>query len=201
MKTLAIEKVEKLLNKKVRKNAISIGFDVAEHFTGVCLLRTDDRTIHINDLFKIETSHKEDLIHRMDNFINSLDKFLQDIDSSKNFRIVVIEDCWFGRNVETLKHLARFSALIYVAFRKYCDYITFLLPNSARSIVGFNQHKQQKVTNIQTEYFIRGKNKGKAKKINLKDLIKEYLEMAFQLKIKDSDEADGFVLALAGLLK
>lgn len=201
MKTLAIEKIDKILNKRVRKNSISIGFDVAEHFTGVCVLQTDDKTIYVDDLFKIETSPKEDLIHRMDNFINSLDKFMQNIPTDKKFRIVVIEDCWFGRSVETLKHLARFSALVYVVLRKYSDAIYFLLPNSARALVGFNQHKQLKITNIKTETFSRGKNKGKPKKIDLKSLIKEYLEQAFKLKITDSDEADGFVLALAGLLK
>ena len=44
-------------------------------------------------------------------------------------------------------------------------------------------------------------NKGKNKKIDIKELVKEYIEQTFGLKIDNSDEADSFVLAMVGLLK
>lgn len=200
MNKLSINLIEKKLNKKIRKDTVSIGFDVAEHYTGICVLKTNTNELIIESLQKITTNPKEDIINRMEYFINALEKFKQDL-HYKEFRIVVIEDCWFGMNVNTLKSLARFSTLIYVAFRKNCDYKFFILPNSARSQIGFNKNDQIAKGNVKVGIISKGKNKGKPKKIDIKLLVQDYLKTEFGLIIKDLDEVDGFVLSLAGLLK
>lgn len=209
MQTLLIKDIESTVNKTIRKNAICIGVDVAEHFTGICILRTDTTKIYIDKLCKIETNSKDDIIHRMESFINSLDKFKQDL-KYKEYKIIAVEDCWFGANVECLKHLARFSALVWIVFRKYADYIFFILPNSARAQIKFNKNKQQGESNIEAAVYTRdtknkaGKllhKKGEKKKIDIKELVQEYLTMEFGVTIEDNDEADAFVLSLAGLLK
>ena len=199
---LNIRDIEQKLNKKVRLNTISIGFDVAEHFTGICVLRTDTKTIYIEDLQKIETNPKDDIKNRMSSFIGAIDKFKQQIKKYKGYRIIVIEDSWFGfGNVVVLKNLTRFATLLWNSFYKECDYIEFLLPTSARSQIRFNKNTQLEQTELPIEKFKRGKNIGKLKKVDIKKLIQEYLYKSFNIEIKDTDESDSFVLALAGLLR
>jgi len=198
---LLIKDIEKKLNKRIRKNSISIGFDVAEHYTGICILKSDEKNVVIEDLQKIETNPKDDIKNRMSYFIGALEKFKQQLTKYKEYKIIEIEDSWFGRNVNTLKSLTRFATLIWMAFYKECDYLEFIMPISARSQIGFNKNKQLKKTEIKLEKFTRGKNEGKVKKVDIKKLVMEYLKQAFNVDIKDNDEADGFVLALCGLLK
>jgi len=198
---ILIKEIEKKLNKKIRKNAISIGWDVAENITGICILRTDEKIIYIDDLQKIETNPKDDIKNRMSYFMGALDKFKQQIKKYKEYKIIIVEDSWFGKSVSTLKSLTRFATLIWTSFYKECDYIEFVLPLSARSQIGFNKNRQLEKTEIKIEKFKRGKNEGKAKKVDIKKLVMEYLKQAFNVDIKDNDEADGFVLALTGLLK
>lgn len=198
---LSIKDIEKKLNKKIRKNAISLGWDVAERYTGLALLKTNENDLIADILEKIETNSKDDIKNRMISFINSIEKFKQDYSKYKQFRIIIIEDSWMGMNVFTLKSLVRFSTLLWEKFYKDCDYIDFMMPNSARAIIGFNKNKQIENTKIPIQKFSRGKNKGKDKKIDIKKLTQEYLKDTFDVEIDDSDKSDSFILALAGLLK
>lgn len=198
---LAIKEIEKKLGKTIRQNSVSVGFDVAERFTGVCILRTDKDSICIKDLEVIETTHKEDHFNRADHFVASLEKFKQELDKYKEYKIMVIERCFFGRNVETLIHLAHFGILTYITLKKLFDTYYYLGATTARSIIGFNQRRQEELGNLKAKVISRGKNKGKTKKIECKALVHDYLRTAFNVKIENPDEADAFVLALAGLLK
>ena len=201
MKTLNISDIEKRLNKKIRQNAVSIGFDVAERFTGICILKANKDKIYIKDLQKIETSNKEDHFNRADHYVASLEKFKQDLEKYKDFKILVIERCYYGRNAETLIHLAHFGILTYTILKKLFDTYYYIGATTARAIIGFNQKRQEKLGNIKPKIITRGKNKGKPKKIKCKALVHDYLKTDFNIDIKDEDEADAFVLALAGLLK
>jgi Holliday junction resolvasome RuvABC endonuclease subunit len=200
MQTINIKEAEEIMGKTIRKNAVCIGWDCAEHYTGIAILRTDISKIYIDKLDKIETNPKEDIIHRMEFFLNSLEKFKQDL-KYKEYKIISIEDCWFSNNPECLKHLARFSTLIWTSFRKECDYIFFILPNSARAQIKFNKNKQIEESNIEIKKITRGKNKGKPKKIDIKELVQEYLTMAFGIEEKDPDKSDAIVIAMSGLLR
>ena len=198
---LQIKKIEKKLNKRVAKNVYSIGFDVAEAFTGVCILQTTDKEIIIKDLQLIETSHKEDHFNRADHYVAALEKFKHELNKYKAYKILVIERCFFGRNVETLIHLAHFGIITYIMIKKYFDTYYYFGATTARSIIGFNQKRQEAKGNLKPHIITRGKNKGKAKKIDCKSLVHDYLQSDFNITIEQKDQADAFVLALAGLLK
>jgi Holliday junction resolvasome RuvABC endonuclease subunit len=207
---LLIKDIEKKLNKQVARNVYSVGFDVAEKFTGVCILRTDKDNIYTEHTQVIETTEKEDHFHRASHYIASLEKFKQILDKYKGYKILVIERCFFGRNVETLIHLAHFGILTYIILKKEFDTYYYFGATTARSLIGFNQKRQEEKGNLKAEVYTRdtknkqGKilhKKGEKKKIECKSLVHDYLKTDFKVEIKNKDEADAFVLALAGLLK
>jgi Holliday junction resolvasome RuvABC endonuclease subunit len=201
MKSLSILEIEEKLGKKIRRNTISLGWDVAMKYTGVCLLRTDNNDIHIEELDKIETDTKDDLKNRMRYFLGALDKFKQLLSKFKDYKMCVVEDSFMGQNVIVLKDLVRFSTLIWVVFHNCTDYLFFILPNSARSKIGFNKNSQLEETKLKISKISRGKNKGKNKKIDIKKLVQEYVKKTFNISIEDSDKCDSFVLAMCGILR
>lgn len=200
MQSIDIKEVEEIIEKKIRKNAVCVGFDVAQNTTGCCILCTDKEKIYIKSLQVIKTEGKSDIIHKMEQFLNSIDKFKQEIKDS-GFKIIVLEDSWLGNNPYCLKQLTRFSTLLWMIFRKESDYIFFVLPNSARAQIKFNKNKQLKESDIEAINFTKGKNKGKPKPISIKDLIDDYLKMTFGVDIEEENERDAFVLALCGLVQ
>jgi len=206
---LKIKDIEAKLGKTIRQNCISVGFDVAEHFTGVCVLKADKEFITIDDTQVIETSANEDHFNRADHYIATLGKFKQKLEEYKNYKILVIEACHFGKNPQTLIHLAHFGILTYRELKKSFDTWHYFGASTARSMVGFNQKNQQKNGTFKAELYKRdtkdkaGKlkhKKGEKKKVDCKSLVHNYLETEFGLKFDSKDEADAFVLALAGLL-
>jgi len=198
---LSIKEIEKRLKKTIARNVYSVGFDTAEAFTGVCILRTDKENIYIENLQVIETSNKEDHFNRADHFVAALEKFKQTLGKYKGYKILVIERCFFGRNVETLIHLAHFGILTYIILKKEFDTYYYFGATTARSIIGFNQKRQESLGNLKPHIITKGKNKGKEKKIDCKSLVHDYLKTDFKVTFDSKDKADAFVLALAGLLK
>jgi Holliday junction resolvasome RuvABC endonuclease subunit len=196
-----IKDIEKRLNKIIARNVYSVGFDTAEALTGVCILRTDKENIYIENLQVIETSNKEDHFNRADHFVAALEKFKQTLEKYKGYKILVIERCFFGRNVETLIHLAHFGILTYIILKKEFDTYYYFGATTARSIIGFNQRRQEEKGNLKPHIITKGKNKGKEKKIDCKSLVHDYLKTDFKVTFDSKDKADAFVLALAGLLK
>jgi len=196
-----IKKIEKKLKKQIIRNTISIGFDVAEAFTGICILKADAKQVSIEHLQVIETSNKVDHFTRADHYVAALEKFKQTLEKYKGNKILIIERCFFGRNVETLIHLAHFGILTYIILKKEFDTYYYFGATTARSIIGFNQRRQEALGNLKPHVITRGKNEGKTKKIDCKSLVHDYLKTDFGLEFKSKDEADAFVLALAGLLK
>lgn len=197
---LNIKTIEKQLGKQIRLNAISVGLDVAEYYTGVCILRSDKSKIYIDHLQVIKTDKTLDHFHRADIFTAALEKFKQIISNYKQFKILVIEKCYYGVNAQVLIHLAHFGILCYIVLKKDFDVYYHYGASTARSIIGFNFIKQEKLGNIKPHKITRGKNKGKFKKIPYKALVHDYLKTEFNVNIEQEDEADAFVLSLAGLL-
>ena len=196
-----IKDIENKLGKTIRRNCLSVGFDVAEKFTGVCILKVDNENIRIVDTLVIETTEKEDHFHRADHYVSSLEKFKQTLQKFKDLKIMVIERCYFGQNVETLIHLAHFGILTYIILKREFETYYYFGATTARSIIGFNQKRQEEKGNLKPHIITRGKNKGKEKKVDCKSLVHDYLKTDFNVEFKTKDEADAFVLALAGLLK
>lgn len=210
MKKLNIKEIEKKLNKTVARNVISVGFDVAERFTGICILRADKENIYIEDLQLIETSSKADHFHRADHYVVALRKFKQGLEKYKGFKIQVIEQCYYGRNPETLIHLAHFGILTYTELKQMFDTFYYLGATTARATIKFNQKRQEEFGTLKADVYKRdtkdrkGKikhRKGEKKKIKCKALVHDYLFTEFGLKFDSPDCADAFALALAGLLQ
>lgn len=195
-----ILEMENKTKETIRKNVVSLGIDVAERFTGLCLLKTDSDKVEIRDTRVIKTHAKDDHLHRADHYVSALEKYKQILSDYKQYKIMVIESCYYGRNAQTLIHLAHFGILSYVTLKKGVDDYHYMSVLRARSLIGFNQRKQQKITTLKPHIISRGKNKGKTKKIPCKDLVHDYLKTEFDLKFKSKDEADAWVLAMAGLL-
>ena len=207
---LSLKKLEKQLTKSIRRNALSVGVDVAEAYTGICILETDDENITIRNTQVIETTNKEDHFNRANHYVASLEKFKQDIPKINKFKILTIERCYYGKNPETLIHLAHFGIITYIILQKLFDTVYYFGATTARSIIGFNQRKQEEKGTLKVQTYTRdtkdknGKikhKKGENKKIDCKSLVHDYLKTDFNLEFKSKDEADAFVLSLAGLLK
>lgn len=188
-----IKDIEEKINKKIRLNTLSIGFDVAEYNTGIYILKTDNKYIHeIKGLnIIIPKNVKHTINDRLEMFDKEITKFSKKL-KSKLYKIAIIEDCHlqYYYNVKTkkkmpqvwvLKILARFETLVWKALKNKVDYKFFKQAYHARLKIGFK------------------KDKSKSKKV--KEQVSKHIEKIFDLKIEEGNQVDAFVLALCALLK
>jgi len=182
IKTIKIKKIELLTGLKLKRNYISIGFDTAVHSTGIAVTRTTEDSIIVDLLQKIEVPADKNILNSVDLFLSQLDELKQTISHKYKLNINIMEDCFFGSNVNTLKSLARFGILIYDRFRGISEVSKFVLPNTARNKLKF---KKSGVS-------IKGPK--------LKREVMNYVNMMLNTDINDSDLADALVLALYGLV-
>lgn len=184
VKKIKIETVSSFLGKEIERNCVSIGFDVSIHSTGIVVIRTTNDYMIIDETLKIITPKKIPQTDALDLFTEQLESFKNKISQKYKIDMSVIEDCFFGSNVNTLKALARHSVLVYDRFKRISNEVEFLLPSPARSRIGFK------------------KSNKKVKGRELKKEVIEYINNALDLplKAKDTDIADATVLALAGLI-
>ncbi len=183
LKKIKIDKVENFLGINLKPNTISIGWDVSVRSTGIAVIRTTDTYLIVDKVHKITIPKNVPQIDALDLFINQLNEFAMEISKTYKIDINIIEDCYMGQNVNTLKALARHSVLVYDKFKGLARKQKFLLPTSARSKVNFK------------------KSSKKIKGHSLKKEIVEYINNALDLKLKmkDQDISDACILALAGL--
>ena len=213
MITLDIKKIEQITGRQIRQNAISVGFDTAPAYTGICILKSDTKSITIEHSQTIATSAKDDHFHRADHYADSLDKFKQVLEKYSGHKIMVIERCFYGVNPEVVIQLAHFGTLTYQILKKHFDAHLYYGVSTVRSMIGFKQKHQQEHGTFKAKiykrdtFFMKGKKKGQIKhkkgekhKVACKDLVHNYLETDFGLTFETKDEADAMVLALAGLL-
>jgi len=202
MKTWKIKDIEKKLGKEIKRNKVSIGFDVAEYNTGICILRTTKDTLYVDSFHKIELPKDRNLTinEKLENFLQRTLKFRKKI---KQFDVGVIEQCHlqFFKQKKTGKKLpqvwvtimlAYFGALTWVCFRKRINYLFWKQAYHARLAVGFKSRRKKKI-----EKTIKNR---RGKKQTTKVQVMGWIEKNFGLKLKNDDLADGFVLALVGLL-
>jgi len=178
--------VETFLEAELIPNKTVLGVDVSMHSTGLALIRTTDSYLIVEklDVIKVPKNNKS-FLSSADSFLEQLDQIKREIISYINLNKVVIEDCFFGQNVKTLKSLARFGILVYERFRGCSEECHFELPTTARRKIKF-------------------KKSGKTiKGPKLKKEIIEYINAALDINLKstENDKADAVVLALAGLTK
>jgi len=210
---LQIKDIEKKTGKQIRQNAISVGFDTAPAYTGICVLKSDTKTITIEHSQTIATSAKDDHFRRAANYGDAIEKFNQILNKYSGHKIMVIERCFYSLNAEVVIQLAHFGILTYYILKDYFNAHFYYGVTTVRSMIGFNQKYQQEHGTFKAKLYTRdtfhltGKKKGQIKhkkgekhKIECKQLVHNYLETDFGLKFDSPDEADAFVLALAGLL-
>lgn len=187
IKKISIKTVESFIGKKLKINKISIGFDVAQYNTGIAIIKTTDAYLTLELTKTIKTPklpkkyNTKEILRNISIFIDQLESFKAEIVQKYRIDINRIEDCFFGRNVKTLKALARYGVLVYDRFRGISKDIDFILPNSARSKIKFKKSK-------------------KATGDKLKKEIIDYINAMLGTEIDDTDIADGIVLSLAGLI-
>jgi len=191
IKKINKEKVEIFLGVKLKPNKIAIGFDVAQHVTGIALIRTTDSYVVLEKTHTIVTpkspkkTSTRQMLANFGVFISLLDDFKREVAQKFSLDISIIEDCFYGRNILTLKALARSSILVYDRFRGISTDISLILPTSARSKVNFKKSGAG--------------IKGPKLKAEIVDYVNRALDI--KLKAKDNDIADAIILSLAGLVE
>ena len=111
--------------------------------TGIAVIRTSSSylTVEILDKILIPKSVKDK--DALDLFIDQVDTFARKISQMFKIDYNVIEDCFFGSNVRTLKALARHSALVYDRFRGLSRIQYFILPTTERSKIKFQKSSKK----------------------------------------------------------
>lgn len=189
IKKIKLATVQAELEKDLAINKIAIGFDVAQYNTGIAIIKTTEDFLFLEHTCKITVPKLpkfatiKQWLDNIDLFTVQLNELKTDIVKKYKLDYTIIEDCFMGNNVKTLKSLARHSILVYDRFKGISKYITLRLPNQARNLVNFK--KSNKAI------------KGTA----LKKEIMNYVSNALSTEIKDNDVGDACVLALSGLVE
>ncbi len=183
IKKIKLSKVEDYLDKNLKRNHLSLGFDVAVHTTGVALLRSTNDFLVVEHTHKLITPKEAIEEKAQDIFTSQLDDYKNKIVQEYSLNSVVIENCFFGMNVKTLKALARCSGLARDRFKPIATECYYKYPKEIRKIINCNTHKL----------------KGNDLKKCIVDYINDALEL--ELKYKDHDLADAFACALTGLVE
>ncbi len=189
IKKIKLSYIEGWINKRLKRNVISIGFDVATYSTGVAILRTTDsylivEQVHIIKVPKLpKNATTKQMLNNVNLFLSQLDALKQEISKKYFLNINRIEDCFMLKNVKSLKALARYGILAYDRFKNISKDIDLIMPLSARSKVGFKK----------SQVGVSG--------IKLKKEIMNYINGLLGTKIKEHDISDAIVLALGGLIK
>jgi len=182
IKKIKIEKVEAELEVDLCRNMVVIGFDVAEHQTGVAIIRTTDEYLVLEHVSKFIVPIEIKELDAVDLFTEQLDNLKAKMSTKYKFDANIIENCYLRFNPQTTIWLARFGIIVYDRFKHISKNSELILPNEARKQINFKKSSKA----------IKGKS--------LKKEIITYINNALQTEIKDNDIADGCVLALAGLV-
>jgi len=190
IKKIKLETIETWIGKNLKRNVIVIGADTAVYHTAFAVIRTTDTYLILEEIQKIEVpklSKKSTIKHVLDN----VDLFTEQLDNLKNlfaqkykFDYTQIENCFYSFSVKTTKLLAYNGILTYDRLKRISNNATLIMPQSARSIVGFKKSKNAKGSQLKQEVV---------------DYINNILDL--KLKLKDNDQADSIMLALSGIIE
>ncbi len=182
IKKIALSRVQAELEVDLVVNKVVLGADVAMHDTGLAVIRTTDDYLILDILHNIIVPKKVDLLTGVDLFLSQIGEFKQIIAQKYKLDKMIIEDCFFGKNVKTLKSLARFSILIYDKLRSITTKYKVVFTTQARNLINFKKSSKS----------IKGSKLNKE--------IMSYINNALQIEIKDDNQGDAIVLALSGLV-
>jgi hypothetical protein len=163
--------IEKKLDKKLRSNVVSVGVDTASR-AGICISVVDKEDLHLETLF-IDINSK-DIYFKYNQLIKSFSSILN-VKNPKDY-VLVIEDTYFGKNVEVLKMISRMGMIVYMCGHLAgIEDIRFIYPTSSRKQLGI---------------------KGTLKKAE----VHKELAKILGSQVDDPDIADAIILSLNGLL-
>jgi Holliday junction resolvasome RuvABC endonuclease subunit len=189
MITISIKTLEKRFGYKIKRNVFILGVDTATK-SGVARMWIDDTNVRIKtDILKLDINAKEvnatdekgeKLELKMDAFYLMAKELSKSIEY-KEGNILILENSFSKLNVWTYGCLRMMAGIVYSNLYDKFDIVRFIFPVSARNIVGFKS-TLPKGTN----------SKDKKKEIMswISNIVKE--------EIKDDNEADALLLALAG---
>lgn len=167
------KQVEQAIGKKLDSKIISIGVDTASR-AGICTAYTQGDKLFLETQFIDINS--TDLYFKYNQLIKSFTSILK-VDKPEEYRLI-IEDTYFGKNVNVLKMISRMGMIVYMCGKQAgIEDITFIYPTSSRKNLGI---------------------KGTLKKA---DVHKELTKILGGVIIDDSDIGDAIVLSLNGLIK
>jgi len=169
---ISIDNLEKKLNKKLKKNFTSVGFDTAVS-CGIGIISTSDTEVEIDwSLIKFEANSQIELYKQM------YYEFGNFIDKSIDF--VVVEDVFLGMSPAVTIKLSRFGGLVMAqAINNNIPFATIGASSSRAKLFTLD----------------RKKYKGKPK-----EAVADYLK-SIGIEIDEDNCADGVILALLGIIE
>lgn len=166
------KQLEERLGFKLQENCTSVGVDTASR-TGWCTIKNRLGEVTID--YGFIDIKAQNAYFKYDQMIGIFSDLLRNVSTGQKEVIVVIEDVFFGRNVNTLKMLARYGMIVYTISTQLNLKKHFILASTARAKIGFH---------------------GTAKK----DFVHKQIADRLKLKLQDEDIVDALVLALTGLV-
>lgn len=165
--------VEKAIGKSLRSKLFAWGIDTASRTGWACAVINGD-DVHIDCGFiKVDS---QDLYFKYNQFIKSFESLFSDAHPELKYKLV-IEDTFFGKNVNTLKLLSRIGMIAYITGKQAgIQDISFIYPTASRKLIGI---------------------KSTLKKA---EVHKELVKM-LGIKLDDEDVADAIVLAIGALVE
>jgi len=170
-----IKKIEKTVNIKLKRNAVSLGLDTASK-SGYCIAKTNTKTIKLDIGFiNIDVKGIKDRV--LKNALRYEELYRQLKKLIKSNYIVVIEDVFHSFNAYTTILLARIGAIAWTLAKEIdCKKIMWKTAVQARKGLSLPCNKKKKI-------------------------VMNEMNKILNTKIKNSDMVDALILAINGLIK
>lgn len=190
---ISIKRLEKNLGYKIKKNIFVLAVDTATT-SGIALVNIDVKNVKIDTLLLKIPSVAKDSEDKADAYEQKLNACLEIV---KDFKeeygmnkenleklntLLVLENSFLKMNVVTFGFLRALQGIFYAELAPLFKNTRVIFPTTARNLVGFHSTLP------------RG-TKGKDKKKEIMNWISNVVEY----KLKNDNEADALLLALAGL--
>jgi Holliday junction resolvasome RuvABC endonuclease subunit len=132
-----------------KPRALIMGLDVSSKSTGYCVIKNGRWYKGKSSFGKIELPDKASLPEKLVIFRDSLRKLLTSVSPT----LVVIEDVFSGRNVSTMKNLARYNGVAIELCRRYTKSDPrIVLASTVRAFFGCGRSKEEAFNFIKEKY-------------------------------------------------
>jgi Holliday junction resolvasome RuvABC endonuclease subunit len=195
MINISLEKLEKNLGYKIKKNSFVLAFDTAST-TGISkIITTSTKVIIETSTMKLPKIPKdtEDKSEIYEQNLDMLLHMVRDLKQSITFKqkekmILVLENSYLGFDPSTFGFLKGFMGLLYAELYDLFESIYLYYPSTARKLANFKSTIGRK----------HGMTANKAR-LARKQEIMYFISKIVEEKIEDNDVADALMLAFAGL--